>query len=107
MHNGALAQLPYYICTLAALGGSLRLFLGIRRGARPRRHLWGAGAFFLLGVGFALLAITAGPAPVVSRGEITLVVRWLFLGGGLLWLGWLGSDFRWSVRLGRCEKDST
>lgn len=101
MHDGALAQLPYYVCSLAALGGALRLLFGIGRGARPHRHLWGAGAFFLLGVGFALLAITAGPAPMVGRGKIALIVRWLFLGGGLLWLGWLGSDLRWSVRLGR------
>lgn len=101
MHESAMAQLPYYICAVAALGSALRLSLGIVGGVRPKRHLFGAGAFVLLGVGFTLLSITAGPAPLVRRGDVALLVRWLFLLGGLAWLGWLGSDLRRSVHVGR------
>lgn len=89
MHAGALAQIPYYVCTLAAMLTAVMYAMAILRGRRPRWFWLGVAAFWLMGAGFFVLALTAGPAPVVLRGSVTEPIRCVFLAGGGLWLCWL------------------
>ncbi len=89
MHVGQMAMLPYVICTLASLGTSVIFVLAFAGRLRPWSILVGALTFLLLSVGFALIAISAGPDPAFQRGAAADAIRWLFLVGGVAWVTWL------------------
>jgi hypothetical protein len=94
-----MAQIPYYMCALAALASAARLGVGIVYRRQPRMAIVGLVASLVLSLAFALLCITAGPAPVIMRAEALDEIRWLFTGGGSLWLLWVLLDMGKGVRI--------
>jgi hypothetical protein len=96
-----MAQIPYYLCALAALASSVRLLVGVVQRRQPRRAVVGVAASLVLAVAFALLTITAGPAPIVLRADALGAIRWLFAVGGGLWLLWVLLDMSRGVRIRR------
>lgn len=101
IHDGPLAQIPYYLCALAALASGMRLAVGIVRRTHPRRSIVGVLASLLLGVAFGLLCITAGHNPIILRADAVDEIHWLFLLGGGLWLLWVLLDATRGVRIRR------
>lgn len=99
IHDGPMAQIPYYLCSLAALASAVRLGVGIVQRRQPRRAVIGVLASLVLALAFALLTITAGPAPIVLRAEALGAIRWLFALGGGMWLLWVLLDMSRGVRI--------
>ena len=107
MLDWALPMLAYYVCAVAFLGSAIDIAGEIGR-IRPRRHLWRVAAFALLSMVYMLTAISAGPAPVVQRAEITIIIRWLCLLAGAMLLLELALKWRQiTLRRGRRAADST
>jgi hypothetical protein len=107
MLEWALPMLAYYVCAVAFLGSAIDIAGEIGR-VRPRRHLWRAGAFLVLAAVFTLLAISAGPAPVLRRTDVIVTVRALCLVAGSALLFEL--SLKWFAvlrRMLRNGKDST
>ena len=107
MLDWALPMLAYYVCAVAFLGSAIDIAGEIGR-VRPRRHLWRGGAFLMLAVVFTLLAISAGPAPVLRRTDVIVAARALCLLAGSALLFEL--SLKWFAllrRLGRRRQDST
>ena len=94
-----LMALPYYVCTVAALGTTLAITLSVLRGLYPRRILILATAFLLLGMSFFLIAATAGSHGHVNRAAVAEPIRILDTTSGLLWLLWLVLAVRAGVRV--------
>ena len=84
-----LLALPYYICTVAALGSAAMCGVAAWRRVRPPWILLLAGGFLLLGAAFFLIAATAAPGGHVTRAQVGEPIRLLSLAGGLLWIAWL------------------
>ena len=97
--DALLRALPYYVCTVAALGTTLVITLSVLRGLYPRRILILGTAFLLLGMSFFLIAATAGPQGHVSRAAVAQSIRILDTTGGLLWLLWLVLAVRAGVKV--------
>lgn len=94
-------QLPYYLCSLAAFA-TAGLGVGVVwKRLRPPWLLLGSLAFVALGVAFFLIASTASPDGHVSRSAVAGPIRWLYLGGGLVWLLVLVLLVRATVRIER------
>ena len=96
-----LLALPYYVCTVAALGTTLVIALSVLRGLYSRRILVLATAFLALGMSFFLIAATASPGGHVARAAVAQTIRVLDTTGGLLWLLWLVLAVRAGVRVER------
>lgn len=94
-----LMALPYYVCTVAALGTTLVITLSVLRGLYARRILILGTAFFSLGLSFFLIAATAGPNGHTARAAVAQSIRVLDTTGGLLWLLWLVLAVRAGVRV--------
>ena len=97
--NTLLNALPYYICTVAALGTTLVITLSVMRGLYPRRILVLGTAFLALGMSFFRIAATAGPHGHADRAAVAQSIRVLDTTGGLLWLLWLALALRAGVRV--------
>ena len=94
-----LKSLPYYVCTVAALGTTLITALSVLRRLYPRRILFlGAGTLFL-GMSFFLIAATASPTGHVNRAVVAVPIQVFFLVGGLLWVTWLVLAVKAAVRV--------
>lgn len=78
-----------FVCALVCFAAALLFFLSWRIGARPWWVLVAVMGWLSWTIYFALLAITAGPAPMLSRQEITPMVRWAELIGAVLIAVWL------------------
>lgn len=96
-----LLQLPYYVCALASFATAGLGVAAVWKRLRPPWLLLGSAAFAALGVGFFLIAATAAPGGHVSRAAVAGAIRWLSLGGGLLWCATLGLLVRATVRVER------
>ena len=107
MLDWALPMLTYYVCAVAFLGSAIDIAGEIGR-VRPRRHLWRGGAFLVLAAVFTLLAISAGPAPVLRRTDVIVTARALCLVAGSALLFEL--SLKWFAVLRKFERrrrDST
>ena len=106
MNDTLMAQLPYYVLSLATLATAIAGGVGALTGARPRWFLLQAAGLLLVFVAVALIAISAGPQPVVSRDALLSPVRWLLLLGGGLWCAWCALYVPYIVKVRR-RGDST
>ena len=107
MLDWALPMLAYYVCAVAFLGSAIDIAGEIGR-IRPRRHFWRVGAFLVLAVVFTLLAISAGPAPILRRTDVIVTARALCLLAGSALLFEL--SLKWFAALrehGRRRRNST
>ena len=107
MLEWALPMLAYYVCAVAFLGSAIDILDEIGR-VRPCRHLWRVGAFLVLAAVFTLLAISAGPAPILRRTDVIVTARALCLVAGSALLFEL--NLKWFAvlrRLWRVARDST
>ena len=93
MHVSMLALEANWFGAMVALL-SAALWIVIWRRVRHPYALLCAWGWAGLCVYWSLLAVSAGPAPMVARAHIALIVRVLLvgsmaaLGGGKLWLTW-------------------
>ena len=94
-----LLALPYYVCTVAALGTMTVVILSVLRGMCPRRfRVLGVG-MLCLGMSFFLIAATAAPDGHTGRAAVAGPIELTALVGGLLWLLWLALFTRSMVRV--------
>jgi hypothetical protein len=96
-----LAQLPYFLLTLAAFGTAGIFVIAVRKGIRGRAWLLLTLGFTALGVAYYLLAITGALGGHLGRAAVALPVRWLNLVAGVTWLLWLGVFVRGTVSVRR------
>lgn len=96
-----LLALPYYICTVAALGTTLVVAMSVLRRMYPRRFLILGAGMLPLAMAFFLIAATATPSGHMDRTAVGPSIRSLATLGGLLWLLWLALAVRASVRVER------
>ena len=89
MFDATLAILPYVWLTLNSLFTAALFSVSVAKGLRRRFMLIGALAMALLAIWFALLAITAGPTPIIKRTDIADQLRALAALAGLIWSIWL------------------
>ena len=94
-----LLALPYYICTVAALGTTLVVAMSVLRGMYPRRFLILGAGMLPLAMAFFLIAATADPAGHVNRAGVGASIRSLTTIGGMLWLLWLALAVKSAVRV--------
>lgn len=94
-----LLALPYYVCTVAALGTTLLTALAVLRRMCARRMLVLGAGMMCLGMSFFLIAATAAPTGHVARAAVAGPIRILDTTGGLLWLLWLALVVRGAVRV--------
>lgn len=98
MHSSMLAYEAPLVCSLASFAAAMLFFLSWRIGTRPWWVLVAVGGWLCWTIYFALLAITAGPAPMITREQIQLMVRIAELGGGALIGIWLVFWARQGIR---------
>lgn len=96
-----LLALPYYVCTVAALGTTLIVAMSVQRRLCQRRMLVLAAGMLCLGLSFFLIAATAAPGGHSGRAAVAGPIRILDTTGGLLWLLWLALVVRGAVRVER------
>ena len=94
-----LLALPYYVCTVAALGTTLIVTLSVQRRLCPRRMLVLAAGMLPLAMAFFLSAATATPSGHMDRTMVGPSIRSLATIGGLLWLLWLALAVKGAVRV--------
>lgn len=88
-HVGYLAFEAPLLCALTSLTAACLFFYAWRIGTRPWWILVGVGGWLCWSLYFSLLAISAGPAPKLDRGDFATVVRWSEIAGALLLFSWL------------------
>jgi hypothetical protein len=100
-HEDLLAMAPYALLSVASM--STAVLFGAAVALRLRRWVMlpGAAAMAMLAVWFGLLAMTSGPAPLLRRGEVADLLRWLALATASVWAGWLVLYARSLVRVER------
>jgi hypothetical protein len=91
--------MPYYVCTVAALGSSVVCIVAAYKRMRPPWILFLAGGFLGIGMAFFLIAATASPGGHGSRAAVSDAIRLLCLLGGTLWIAWLALFVRSMVRV--------
>lgn len=89
MSDGPLTILPYIWLTVDGLLTAALFALSVAIRIRRPFMLVGAVAMALLALWFASLAVTAGPAPMIKRGEVADALRVLALLAGIAWTLWL------------------
>jgi predicted transporter len=94
-----LLALPYYICSVAALGTTLIVAVSVQRRMYPRRILLLGAGMLCLGMSFFLIAATAAPNGHAARAAMAAPIRVLDTTGGLLWLLWLALAVKSAVRV--------
>lgn len=88
-HVGYLAFEAPLLCALTSLMAACLFFYAWRVGARPWFILLGVLGWLCWTLYFSLLAISAGPAPKLDRGDWAPAVRWAEIAGALLLACWL------------------
>jgi hypothetical protein len=86
------------VCSLTTFAAALLFFFSWRIARRPWWVLMAVFGWLSWTIFFALLAITAGPAPMIERADITAMVRWAEMLGGVLIAVWLWFWFRHGIR---------
>lgn len=99
MHSSLLAFEAPLLCAMVTFAAAILFSYAWRIGSRPWYVLVGAGGWLCWTLYFGLLAITAGPAPHISRAEVTLMTRWAELIGGVLIAVWLVFWVRMGTRV--------
>ena len=99
LSGGVLSIAPYALLSVAAASTAVLLVVGVVLKVRSRHMLVGAAAFTLLAVWFAMIGITAGPAPAIRRADVADGLRWLALVASVLWLAWLAGYAMVMVKL--------
>ena len=89
MRSSSLAFEAPFVCSLVCFAAAILFVHAWRVQVHAWRIVLAALGWLCWTLYFALLAITAGPAPMLERGEVALAARWAELGGGLLLGGWL------------------
>ena len=103
MHSSMLAYEAPLICALTSFAAALLFFFSWRIGVRPWWVLVAVFGWLAWTIYFSLLTISAGPAPMLRRGEITAMIRWAELIGGVLIAIWLifwtrhGIKYPWHI----------
>lgn len=77
------------ICSLVTFAAAWLFFMSWRIRLRPWWVLVAMFGWLSWTIYFALLAISAGPAPMLKRADIASMVRWAELIGGVLIAVWL------------------
>jgi hypothetical protein len=98
-HVTVLALASPGLAALACLASVYLLVWLVYFGLASRMALLLAGAGLNWCVFFSLLFITAGPAPLLDRGEITPAVRYAEISGALFLLAWVVVKVRASISL--------
>lgn len=96
MHDGVMAMAPYALLSVAAAATGVLFAVAVVLRLRRPHMLVGVVAFLLLSLWFGGLAITAGPAPVMLRGQAADLLRWLAATTAAIWFVWLAS-YSWSL----------
>ena len=103
MHSSMLAYEAPLVCALVTFAAALLFFFSWRIGCRPWWVLVAVVGWLSWTIYFSLLAITAGPAPMLDRSDIIPMVRWSELLGGILIGIWLvfwarnGIKYPWHI----------
>lgn len=87
-----------FLCALTSFSAALMFIYAWRIGSRPWFIVVGAFGWLSWTIYFGLLAITAGPAPMLDRNDIAPMVRLAELFGGMLIAAWLLLWIRHEVR---------
>lgn len=99
------------VCSLTTFLAALLFFFSWRIGVRPWWVMVAVGGWLSWTIYFALLAITAGPAPMIERSDIVPMVRWAELLGGVLIAIWLifwtrhGIRYPWHIAGDQASSD--
>lgn len=101
LSGGVLSVAPYALLSVAAMTTAIVFGFAVGLRLRSWHMLFGSVAMALLSLWFAGIAITAGPAPVVRRGDVADLLRWLALCASLLWVIWLTA---YAFRLVKIER---
>jgi len=96
MHDGLIAIAPYALLSVAAAVTAALFGVAVLLRIRQRFMLIGSAAMALLALWFAGIAVTAGPAPIVRRGDVAELLRWLAAVTAAVWLLWL-AVYSWSL----------
>lgn len=99
MHQSMLAYEAPLVCALTSFAAATLFLYAWRIRARGWYALIAVAGWLCWTVYFSLLAISAGPAPMLKRGEMVEMVRVAELLGGLLLAVWLVAWVRFGVRL--------
>ena len=91
------------VCALTSFAAALLFVYSWAIKARPAYVLVGAAGWLSWTIYFSLLAISAGPAPMIARGDMVGMVRASEMLGGLLLAVWLVCWVRFGVRLSKLE----
>ena len=86
------------ICALTTFGAAILFFFSWRIGVRPWWVLVAVFGWLSWTIYFSLLAISAGPSPILDRGDMAPMVRWAELIGGVLLAIWLVFWTRHGIR---------
>jgi len=87
------------VCALTCFAAALLFAYSWAIQARPPYVLVGVAGWLAWTIYFSLLAISAGPAPMIKRGDMVDMVRAAELLGGLLLAVWLMCWVRFGIRL--------
>ena len=96
VHASVLASAPYALLSVAALATAVLFAVAVLLRLRRVHMLIGVAAFALLAIWFGLLSISAGPSPMLVRGQVADMLRWLAVAVAVVWFGWLAL-YAWSV----------
>ena len=99
MHQSMLAYEAPLVCALTSFAAALLFAYSWAIRARPPYVLVGAAGWLSWTIYFSLLAISAGPAPMLARGDMVAMVRASEMLGGLLLAVWLVCWVRFGIRL--------
>jgi len=99
MHSSMLAYEASLVCALTSFAAAILFVYAWVIKARPWYILVAVAGWLSWTIYFSLLAITAGPAPMLERSEIVDMVRTSEMLGGLLLAGWLVCWVRFGIRL--------
>ena len=89
MDAPALMILPYVWLTINGLLTAGMFALAVTKRIRRPFMLFGAATMATLAIWFALIAISAGPTPVVKRGDVADLLRVIAAVAGPTWSLWL------------------
>lgn len=95
-----MASLPYALLAVGGLIAAVLVAL-IESAGRRRSHVFlGIGIVVLLSLWFGMLTVSAGPTPIVRRGDLATVMRVLAALIAALLFGWLALYLKRRVHIG-------
>jgi hypothetical protein len=83
-----LPEAPYYVCSIAMLLAAITHIVAVWKRQRAPYYTYKVIGSSAWALGFLLLAITAAPHHSL-RAEAAILIRSLFLAGGVLQLLWI------------------